>query len=528
MNASPTPGWLENAVFYQIYPQSFYDSNGDGLGDIPGVIAKLDYLVSLGVNALWLNPCFESPFQDAGYDVADYYKVAPRYGTNQDLVRLFKEAHRRGIRVCLDLVPGHTSIEHPWFKASARHKRNKYSDRYIWTASAWDRGSPPLYFVNGFAERDGNFAINFFYSQPALNFGFAQLDPNCPWQQPVDAPGPRANRAELKKIIDFWLKKGADGFRVDMAFSLVNNDPDRRETIKIWQEIWRWLNKAHPEAVLISEWSNPSEAVAAGFHTDFMLPFGTPSVASLFLKSKDRRCFFDSRGGGTISMFLEEYQKHARKSRKGFISIPSGNHDLPRLNFERTRRDLEVVFAFLLTWPGVPFIYYGDEIGMRFIPGMPSREGGYTRTGARTPMQWNDEKNAGFSRADAGHLYLPVDPRRTRPSAGDQETRPDSLLNHVRRLIELRKGSPALSAKGKMVPLFARPDKYPFIYLRQRGREKFLVALNPSAKSVSASFETKGLSRAELVLGRGVEFVVKGSRARAVMSGVSYGIFKVR
>ena len=131
MAARRNPEWLEEAIFYQIYPQSFYDANGDGIGDIQGIIEKLNYIESLGVNAIWLNPCFVSPFQDAGYDVADFYKVAPRYGTNRDLKRLFQKAHGRGMRVCLDLVAGHTSIEHPWFKASCRHEPNKYTDRYL-------------------------------------------------------------------------------------------------------------------------------------------------------------------------------------------------------------------------------------------------------------------------------------------------------------------------------------------------------------------------------------------------------------
>ena len=140
--------WLKDAVFYEIYPQSFYDTNGDGIGDIPGIIEKLDYIKELGCNALWINPCFDSPFKDAGYDVRDYKKVAPRYGSNEDLVRLFDTAHEKGIRVLLDLVPGHTSEEHEWFKASCQPERNEYSDRFIWTNSCftWGGGMP---FIGG-------------------------------------------------------------------------------------------------------------------------------------------------------------------------------------------------------------------------------------------------------------------------------------------------------------------------------------------------------------------------------------------
>ncbi len=527
MRLAATPEWLEDAVFYQIYPQSFYDTNGDGIGDIQGIIRKLDYLSELGVNAVWLNPCFVSPFQDAGYDVADYYKVAPRYGTNADLVRLFAKARRRGIRICLDLVPGHTSTEHPWFVASCRQQRNRYSDRYIWTPSVWDPGAPPLRFVNGFGERDGAYAINFFYCQPALNYGFAEPDPRFPWQQPTDAPGPRAMRAELKKIMDFWLRKGASGFRVDMAGSLVKNDLGFEKTMEAWQEIRRWLDRRHPEAVLIAEWGNPSIAIAAGFDIDFMLHIGVPGFPSLFFKSKDRHCFFDSRGGGTVTEFLDEYTKHRGRMPGGYISIPSANHDMPRPGFDRTKADLELIFAFLLTWPGVPFLYYGDEIGMRFLPDLPSVEGGYGRTGTRTPMQWNGRRNAGFSTARASKLYLPIDPRERRPTVQAQEAQPNSLLHHVRRLIALRKSSPALGAKGSMQPLFAEPRKYPFVYLRERRGERFLVALNPRKRPVTVTVDSVAAGSARRALGRGVSISARGGRLELSMAGVSYGVFRL-
>ena len=173
--------WLKDAVFYEIYPQSFYDTNRDGIGDINGIIEKLDYIESLGCNALWINPCFDSPFHDAGYDVRDYKKVAPRYGTNNDLYRLFSEAHSKGIRVLLDLVPGHTSEEHPWFQASqSADQPNEFSNRYIWT-DRWFAGCADLPYIAGEAERSGTYIINFFKCQPALNYGF--LKPREPWQQ---------------------------------------------------------------------------------------------------------------------------------------------------------------------------------------------------------------------------------------------------------------------------------------------------------------------------------------------------------
>ena len=205
---NPRPSWLSNAVFYEIYPQSFADSNGDGIGDIPGITAKLDYIKDLGCNAIWLNPCFESPFKDAGYDVSDYKKVAARYGTNEDLVALFEAAHQRGMHVLLDLVPGHTSEEHDWFRHSSEAERNAYSDRYIWTDS-WIAGGDGLPFVGGESPRDGTYILNFFKCQPALNYGFAH--PTRSWQQPTLGPEAKATCDAMVDVMRFWLSLAGSG-----------------------------------------------------------------------------------------------------------------------------------------------------------------------------------------------------------------------------------------------------------------------------------------------------------------------------
>jgi maltose alpha-D-glucosyltransferase/alpha-amylase len=258
-----------------------------------------------------------------------------------------------------------------------------------------------------------------------------------------------------------------------------------------------------------------------------MLPFGGPGYLSLFFNRPGKRCFFDSHGEGNVCEFLDEYLKHYAKTRRGYVSIPTGNHDLRRLNTARNRRALEVIFAFLMTWPGVPFIYYGDEIGMRYIKGLPSKEGGYGRTGSRTPMQWDDNKNAGFSSAPSNRIYLPIDPQKSRPTVKAQDRRPSSLLNHVRRLIDLRKNSPALQANGTMTPLYAKQKRYPFVFLRQRGRERFIVAINPSDQRVTAAFDYKRLSTIQLELGRGATTTSKGKRIKVSMDGISYGIFSI-
>ncbi len=531
------PEWLEKAVFYEIYPQSFNDSNGDGIGDLPGVIQKLDYLRSLGADVIWLNPCFTSPFGDAGYDVSNFYEVAPRYGTNEDLQRLFQEAHKRGMRVVLDLVAGHTSIEHPWFKESARHEKNRYTDWYVWTNSVWDRGLPSMPPVRGLTERDAGYVPNFFYFQPALNYGFANPDPEQSWQQPVDAPGPRAVRQELRNIMKFWLNLGADGFRVDMAASLVKNDPGSRMNIQLWQEMRGWLEANYPEAVLLSEWSYPERAIRAGFHIDFYIHFGTTGYTSLFRKhtgfgmgaSRYSFSFFDRAGLGNITEFSDEYTRHYNATREdGYICIPSGNHDIyPRLGRDRSAEDLKVAFAFLLTMPGVPKIYYGDEIGMIGVAGLPSKEGSYHRTGSRTPMQWDATANAGFSTAPAEKLYLPVETDLGGRTVAEQEIAPDSLLNTIRSLIELRRAHPALRNRGEFTPLFAEPGRYPFVYLRRADGELVLVAVNPSDRPVNVLVpEIEGAGKqASCLYGSESMLVWEENNWRVRLPGVSAGVY---
>ncbi|MDR1046896.1 MAG: hypothetical protein LBL64_03905, partial [Treponema sp.] len=410
------PKWLESAVFYEIYPQSFYDASGDGIGDFEGIIHKLDYVADLGCNALWINPCFDSPFKDAGYDVRDYRKAAPRYGTNDDLCRLFNEARKKGIRVLLDLVPGHTSEEHPWFRESMKASPGEFSNRYIWTDNWIYWGKENIRFVAGEAERNGVYIINFFKCQPALNYGF--LNPHESWQLPPDHPDCIATREALKDIIRFWLDKGCDGFRVDMADSLVKNDDSQKSgTSAIWRNIREMLDQDYPEAVLVSEWSAPPLSLKAGFHADFLLDHPGGGYKSLVreyrLDSRGRpsedRSFFKKNGSGDIGPFLSQYLSWYESTKNdGFISLISGNHDTPRLSCNLSPGELALFYGFLFTMPGVPFLYYGDEIGMRYLD-LPYKEGGYTRTGSRTPMQWTGGPNKGFSRAGADKLYLPVD-----------------------------------------------------------------------------------------------------------------------
>ena len=474
------PEWLDNAVFYEIYPQSFCDTNGDGIGDFNGIISKLDYIKELGCNAIWINPCFESPFGDAGYDVFDYYSAAPRYGTNEDLKCLFEEVHKRDMHVLLDLVPGHTSVEHKWFKESLKAEKNEFSDRYVWTDSIWEEPQG-MGCIRGISDRDGSCAVNFFSHQPALNYGFYK--PDRPWQQSMDDEGPKATLEELKNIMRFWLGMGCDGFRVDMAGSLVKHDEDSKGTIALWQNVREFLDREFPSAAMVSEWGEPDKSIQGGFHMDFLLHFGPSHYNDLF------RCeepFFSDRGKGDVSEFVKKYKENYEKSeRKGLICIPSGNHDMDRLARSIHGDNLKIAFAFLLSMPGAPFIYYGDEIGMRYVENLVSVEGGYGRTGSRSPMQWDSSTNAGFSSAPKERLYIPQDESVDRPTAEMQIADSNSLYHEVKKLIAVRQQHKALQSKGEIEFIYAEKNTYPLAYVRSAENEKILIVINPADREVT-------------------------------------------
>ena len=520
------PEWMNTATFYEIYPQTFNDSNGDGIGDLKGIIAKLDYVKSLGVDAIWLNPFYVSPFRDAGYDVADYYHVAPRYGTDQDAKDLFRIAKEKGLRIIIDFVPGHTSFDHPWFKASSSQTKNKYSNWYIWTNGTWFEGDSKFKenFIQGYSDRDGNYMTNFFYHQPALNYGWGKPDPKQPWQLSVNHPDVLALKAEMKNVMKYWLEMGCSGFRVDMAGSLVKNDPDG--SIKyFWQDVRNMMDVKYPDAFMVSEWSNPKDAVAAGFHADFMHWFD--SYNDLFTRNNS---FFRSSGVGNISHFLDDYNYQYKFTRgKGFISLPVGNHDIIRINNDgRDQRDLEIIQTFAFTMPNVPFIYYGDEIGMRQLNNKP-KEGAYgTRAGARTPMQWDNTKNLGFSSAMFDKVYLPFDTSSSAPTVMTQEQEPASLLNFIRKLVKLHKTEPALSNYASFIPVYAQKDKYPFVFLRILGKDKVLVILNPSDKPVGADIKGELKGKRTVLMGINPVLKMKDGITQLKVPAKSYAIIKIR
>ena len=478
--------WLKNAVFYEIYPQSFYDSDGDGIGDFQGIIQKLDYVKSLGCNALWLNPCFDSPFKDAGYDVRDYKKVAPRYGTNEDLKELFDTAHSKGIRVILDLVPGHTSEEHPWFLESSKEEPNEMYDRYVWTDGPFSRGDG-MTVIGGEVQRPATYIVNFFKCQPALNYGYAKI--NESWQQPIDAPGPMATREAMKDVMRFWLDMGCDGFRVDMAGSLVKNDEGNLATMEVWKDMAGAIHREHPEAALVSEWGNPQKALNCGFDMDFYLDWDQSGGALMMrryntdprtMEITDNTSYFRADSGADVTGFLADYlPKYEQTRDKGLFCFITGNHDFIRAEYGLEDQELRLAYAFIMTMPGAPFLYYGDEIAMRYQV-LPSKEGGYARTGARTPMQWDVSKNLGFSVNDHENLYLPIDHSEDAPTVAEQEKDPDSMLHHMRGLIYLRQNHPDLGNYSPFEVYYAEKGSRLFAY--KRG--KMIVCVNPSREEL--------------------------------------------
>lgn len=566
MSAQPAPGsfeqtwtrgpeWLRDGVIYQVYPSSYKDSDGNGIGDIRGVISELDYIESLGVRAIWFNPLFVSGWIDGGYDVIDFYRVDPRFGTNNDMVELIEKAHAKGIKVMLDLVAGHTSDKHPWFIQSSQDTNLQYSDYYIWSDRLPDAKAErdletmlkdPNYMQNTIGKwmkseypRNKFYMKNFYACQPSLNYGYANPDPSRPWEQGVDAPGPKAVRQELKDIIAFWYGKGVDGFRVDMANSLVKNDKDKKEIMNLWREIREWSDKNYPDHVLMAEWGSPKYCLAAGYNIDmdlngtkahnrrmyfdrkhqadggsyFSLNGGQPSVKDLYGNAwpEDK---IDSKT--TAAEMLKEYYDYftdclESTETMGYFATITGNHDHLRINMgaRNTPDQLKVMLTWVLTMP-MPILYYGDEIGMRSLVDLPNVEGanhnGKERSGARTPMQWSSGETAGFSTCSPDKLYLPVctewSPATSYPQYLDwknnfeagkvkpiakgeitvesQDKDPESILNWTRELIALRKSSEALWADNKFIPIFNESQPYPMVYLRSNGKETFLIALNPT------------------------------------------------
>ena len=422
----------KDLIFYEIYPTSFYDSNNDGIGDLNGIKEKLEYVKDLGFNAIWLNPFYKSPFKDGGYDVSDFFDVDPRFGTLKDFDELINKAHRLGLKIIVDLVAGHASMENPVFLESAKAEKNKYSDLFIWSDSVWTPRQD-IDLIRGLYERDGGFGVNFFAMQPAFNFGFDQI--NYPWQMSYKDERTFVAREYLLDIMKFWLKRGADGFRVDMAASLVKNDDwfNKPATVEVWHYLFDVIRKEFPKAYFVSEWgTTPDIAFKAGFDADFILNNDNTSFNRMVYRNNR---FFDNQDVDETLNIIRRDLEFAKQYDKS-LAIISGNHDTLRIANKLDKKELKMYYMYLLSMPGTPFIYYGDEIGMKSA-NLTSKDGGYGRTGSRTPMQWNTSQNAGFSKTDK-ELYLPV-MKANSVNVEDNLKDNDSLLNFIKQMISIRK-----------------------------------------------------------------------------------------
>lgn len=527
------PKWLENAIIYEIYPQSFCDTNGDGIGDLRGIINKLDYIKSLNCDAIWMNPCFESPFQDAGYDISDFYKVASRYGTNEDLWELFEKAHEKGLKVILDLVAGHTSIEHPYFKASCKHEMNEYSNYYVWS-NYWGATNPKYRYINGFAERHGNYMTNFFYCQPALNYGFSK--PEYEWENRPEHPDCVKVREMMLDVMKYYLNHGCDGFRVDMAMSLIKGEDNYPDMQKLWGYYRDEVKKINPEAVLISEWGDPIKAINAGFDIDFIIQFASPGYISMFrnekkrvpcsIHAKDTPSFFDKNCSGNSKTMNDELIKVIEGTKaRGLVSIPTGNHDCGRIRQFRDFDDVKNVFAYIFSAPGVPVLYYGDEIGMDYVYDLPSKEGGYVRTGARTPMQWSNSKNGGFSSGKEEDLYLPIDKANlAENNVETQEKDENSLLNFTRKLTAIRKANSALHSSSEYCEVFASENDYLHVFLRKDDKQQVLCGFNPSTFEATKELPNTFKLRSDFkdLLSKGAKITISEDKITLLMEPNSF------
>ncbi len=488
--------WIENAIFYEIYPTSFYDSNGDGIGDINGIREKIPYLKELGITAVWLNPIYKSPFKDGGYDVSDYYEIDKRFGEMSDLDALISELHENGIKIVIDLVIGHTSDKHPWFKKSGSARRNKYSDYYIWTNSNFEAYPEMIY---GLSYRDGGYMKNYYASQPALNYGFNQTDPDHPWKMHYKDERLKPLREDILNMMRYYLDKGVDGFRVDMASSLVKDgkrfdgekafeDTDEGlEGIKwLWNEILGTLRKEYKDRVYMAEWVVPQDSVGkCGFDTDF-LTHDTFAFNSLYRNEKNNNLstyyergfnYFSEEGKGDINEFIKYAEfLYGKLENKGMFVAPTGTHDEIRMATGKSVAVVKTIFAFLLTIKNIPMIYYGDELGIEHTFGI-NKDGGSVRTGARTPMLWTEERNGGFSLKRT--TYLPITSQKG-ISVASQKENERSLLNSVKKLIKIRKEQECFNvgASQKFIE-----TGYPVIYERGNGKKTAIVMINPSDKT---------------------------------------------
>lgn len=478
-------GWWQGGTIYQVYPRSFQDSDGDGVGDLPGITARLDYLTGLGVDALWLSPIFRSPMADYGYDIADYGDVDPLFGSLDDLDRLVAAAHQRGLRVILDFVPNHSSDQHPWFIESRASRESPKRDWYIWRDAAPD-GGPPNNWISDFGGSawEWDAATEQYYLH-----AFLKEQPDLNWRNP-DV------RAAMMEVLEFWMKRGIDGFRIDVQWHMIKAEdlpdnppnPDYREGMGEMHRVlqlhstdqpevheiaaeMRALADRHGDRVLIGEIYLPIHRL--------MHYYGTADVPGVHLPFNFQLIDapWDAR---TLETIIADYE--AALPEGGWPNWVLGNHDRPRIADRVGEAQARVAAMLLLTLRGTPTLYYGDELGIGpvAIPADRVRDPrelrepgiGLGRDPVRTPMAWDGSANAGFSDAEP---WLPLHADWADRNVAAQDSELGSMLTLHRRLLALRRQSRALSS-GAIRLLPAEGDL--LAYERDDGEERMLILLN--------------------------------------------------
>jgi alpha-glucosidase len=490
--------WWQRGVIYQVYPRSFLDTDGDGVGDLRGIARGLAYLAWLGIDALWISPIYPSPMADFGYDISDHTAIDPRFGSLADFDALLDEAHRLGLRVILDYVPNHTSDQHPWFLGSRSARDDPHRHWYIWRDPARD-GGPPNNWRSVFGGSawtwDGTTRQYYYHA-------YLREQPDLNWRQPEV-------QGAMLDVLRFWLERGVDGFRVDALRQLVEDDElrdnptnpdyhpglgpyqaltpvytaDRPETLRM-MALMRGLVDGYPDRVLIGELYLPIERLVAYYGVDGDGVHLPANFHLIFVEWQARR----------IAQLIAAYE--AALPAGGWPNWVLGNHDRRRVRSRIGRAQARVAAMLLLTLRGTPTLYYGDEIGMadvelppslvqdpweKNVPGL-----GLGRDPERTPMQWDARAHAGFT---TGRPWLPVAADAAAVNVARQRDDPGSMLVLCRRLLALRRAHPALSI-GSYEPVDAPVDV--LAYARGAGVNQCLVGLNlgsaPQALGVPAAF----------------------------------------
>ncbi len=516
------PKWWKEAVVYQIYPRSFQDSNGDGIGDLPGITSRLDYLQKLGVNVLWLSPHYDSPNADNGYDIRDYRKVMAEFGTMEDFDEMLAAIKERRMRLIIDLVVNHTSDEHHWFEESRKSRNNPYRDFYIWRDGKVG--------ADGAVQPPNNYP-SFFYGS-AWQFDplteqyylhiFTMKQPDLNWEHPKV-------RQEVHSLMRFWLDKGVDGFRMDMIpliskrTGLPDLTPDEFPRLHLvyanGPHMHEYLKEMNRE--VLSQYDVMTVGEAFGISLE-----ETPQLVGENAHELNMIFNFDAvrinRQGRAIvpwqlPKLKEIYARHAQILGKGdWDTVFLSNHDNPRLvstfgndSPEFRAHSTKLLLTMLLTLRGTPFLYQGDELGMTNYPFREISDyddieaiNGYkaavesgreteeqylsqlakaSRDNARTPMQWDGAENAGFSMG--AKTWLPVHPNYKQVNASQQAADPNSIYNYTRRMIALRAAHPAFFY-GDYKDLDPQ-HPHIFAYTRTLGPEIFLVVLNFSSQPIN-------------------------------------------